>query len=164
MRTTEQQIEEAKKIINETQGKLAELEIKLKEEQEVTRLFPIDTGVLINSRGERVTVGHSVKSAKQGNTFYTSEELEKESLRREARAYCLEEIHRVNKGDDGFKKGGDNHLLSWEHYENRLGRWKFRSHQHAQAIEYIRTNEGREELMKSPEFVKNWKIWKGIDE
>lgn len=154
--------------------KLAELEQKAAElraiidEPEVKPLFPKSreegARFYATDNGHADTMAHwdaemILEVAKQGRTFYTSEEAEKFAKRERARAYCLERINEVNEGNNGFK-AGNSYELAWYHRQVELDCIHAASAQTPEALEYIRTKQAAEQLINDPEFVEQWKTWK----
>lgn len=159
--------------------KLAELEQKATElraiidKPEVKPLFPRSweegARFIVDNFGSVVELSsfshnHLIENlALQGRTFYTSEEAEAFAKRERARAYCLERINEVNEGDNGFKKNGDNYIIDYDHDNGTVEYTWCDLDQGNEACEYIRTREAAEQLINDPEFVEQWKIWKGVE-
>ena len=102
-------------------------------------------------------------AALQGRTFYTQEDAELFVRREQAKTHCLEAINRVNKGDNGFKYREPNYVFMYDHNEDCIEFLKYLANQHSHLNEYIRTEEAAKELINDPEFVENWKCWKGVE-
>lgn len=105
-----------------------------------------------------------VALSRQGRTFYTHEEAEASAKRERARAYCLERINEVNEGDNGFDKNGQNYVIEIDHLDS--GAIECIRHEFCQVVdapEHIRKRKAAEQLISDPEFVENWKIWKGVE-
>lgn len=106
------------------------------------------------------------QAALQGRTFYTREAAEAFAKRERARRYCLErinEVNEVNEGDNGFDEYGDNYIIEYEHENASVGYTWCNLDQGNEACEYIRTRAAAEQLINDPEFVENWKLWKGVE-
>lgn len=101
--------------------------------------------------------------AKQGRTFYTQEDAELFVRREQAKTHCLEAINRVNGGDNGFKADNHNHHIDYKPQKNAIGVDSTATYLSLEPNEYIRTEEAAKELINDPEFVENWKIWKGVE-
>lgn len=101
--------------------------------------------------------------ATQGRTFYTREEAEAFAKRERAKVYCLERINEVNEGDNGYKYGSINYLISFNHHTEIVDFGEFINIQPQESNEYIRTEKAAEQLINDPEFVEQWKIWKGVE-
>jgi hypothetical protein len=106
--------------------------------------------------------GQSVYS-EIGRTSDTKEGAELIIARDMARTYCLERINEVNKGRNGFSPCGENYMISWD-YEHQTSFIEYTNIQLLSTEEYIKTNDGVLKLIHNDEFMKNWKIWKGIKE
>lgn len=100
---------------------------------------------------------------KQGNTFYTTEEAQAEAERRAAEVQVRERINQENKGDNGFKHSDHNFLLSWGFQSRKIRYSHYVDIQYANDWEYLRTVDSAKKLQTDEEFVKLWKIAKGIE-
>jgi len=132
-------------------------------EPEIEPVFPIKDCILLSNSGSVSTSSYySVAKAKRGNSFETSSLAVQEDLRRQAKTRVREKINIVNEGKNRFVFGSDNYYFVYDYnlqcidilgitYTQRLASW-----------EYIRTHEAAETLRKDKEFVKDWKLMKGI--
>lgn len=126
--------------------------------------YPTKTGWHVFSDGEVIQRTACLNlPARRGRTFHTCEEAEKFSAQERAQAYCLSRIHEVNKGDNGFKKGGDNYSFYFHWAAIKLDfHWNIVA-QSLPSDWYIRTEAAAKELQEDAEFVKNWKIANGVE-
>lgn len=155
------ELERHKKAITELEDKLSKPEVK--------PMFPFEGDFFIvthlgNIESKYGFYGNNYKAlALQGRTFYTREEAEAFTKLERARAYYLERINEVNEGDNGFKKNGDNYIIEYDHESNITVYSWISPLQGNEACEYIRTREAAEQLINNPEFVEQFKIWKGVE-
>jgi hypothetical protein len=134
-------------------------------EPEVKPLFPCEGGYYIALSDGRVIAfskdGQSVYS-EIGRTSDTKEGAELIVTRDRARAYCLERINEVNEGNNGFVPFNNNYSIYWDSELKKPLSNLYITSQHSPTEEYIRTGAGARKLLNNEEFMKNWKIWKGI--
>lgn len=148
----------------------AEITFQLDLEKKVKPLFPTkEQGAkyAVDSGGNIFEVlaapSNTVASlAKQGRTFYTREDAEAFVIREQAKVYCLEAINRVNEGDNGFRSNYHNRIIFYCHHSARIESTYVDVHV-AESSEYIRTEEGAQELIDDAKFVENFKIWKEVE-
>ena len=162
-----------KKLV-ELEEKAAELKAII-DKPEVKPLFPrsweVGARFAVDRMGSVFPVDYSHdlcglaihELAKQGRTFYTKEAAEAFTKRERARAYCLERINEANEGDNGFKPFEINYCLYWNAEKEFMGDFVPVVTHYMESNEYIRTKEAVDELVHDPQFVKQWKIWKGIE-
>lgn len=159
-----QKLNEFKEYVNGlTVDDLEEKEEEEEKETGVKPVFPME-GCVLFADG-MATSGNSGKDKckmLQGNTFYTFEDAQKEAVRREAEVRVREQINLVNKGDNGFKCGRPNYVISWTNIEQRAFFIKNMSNQQNSSWEYIRTHKAWKLLIKDDKFITDWKLMKGI--
>lgn len=165
--------QQAKEKLVELEQQAAELRAII-DKPEVKPLFPKSweegARAVVHSRGyaeELTEDNHGFvwveDLAEQGRTFYTHERAVTFAKRERARAYCLERINEVNGGDNGFRRGLGNYSLDYDHISDELITFLIKSTQGVESSSYIRTEGAAEQLINDPEFVEQWKTWKGVE-
>lgn len=159
-------MKDLEKLEQQLKDMQAEIERLKKADEKVKPLFPSSNSYRVLGDGtyhldDRLSAnaGH----ARQGNTAYTPNAAEKISLQQAARAYCLEAINQANRGDNGFKVDESNALHGWHHHEKKIMTDFEGSFQSEESGCYLRSGDEAERLQDNPEYVKNWKIAKGIE-
>lgn len=164
--------QQALEKLNALEREVAELRAII-EKSDVKPLFPesfeegahfvVNSGGCIESLCEDNHIPEWVEDfSEQGRTFYTREAAEAFIKRERARAYCLERINEVNEGDNGFNEGEANFHLKMNRRELYLTWSDTYILQTLPSSEYVRTEEGAEQLINDLDFVEQWKIWKGV--
>jgi len=154
-------LEKLKQQIEEMKAEVERLE---KESEKVKPLFPIVNCYKVESNGMFGLALFSVELAsRQGSTAYTIEGAGKISEQRAARVRVLEAINQANKGDNGFKAGGFNTAYYYYHEANRLQEMPMHNIQEQECGYYFRKTSEAKRLASDPDFVKDWKLAKGIE-
>ncbi len=157
-KSLEQQLQEAEEQI-------ASVRLQLKERDTVEEVKPVfpKKGHWLNSTGRAFSErAYGAGTREFGNSFYTKEEAEKESLRRQAVVRVRESINLANKGLNGFRyenfvityapKGLILDVINVEHTKTEANAW-----------EMLRSRDIGAFLLSSPKFVEDYKLMKGID-
>ncbi len=128
--------------------------------EEGARFFVQGDGIVVTIT-DNLSPNITANYAKRGRTFRTMEDAGAFSINERAKQYCLERINEVNEGDNGFKCDSNNFFINYDHLDHKLQLGNDPYYQSSEASEYIRTLETANQLINDPEFVENWKIFKG---
>lgn len=140
---------------------------ELKKEAEVKPVFPPDdqcVDVWIITWNGKVT-RENVSTDYAGRKFYSKEDAEKALASDKAKKYIIEVINKVNRGDNGFKPGENNYLIT-------LGRNshvsdyevdEFIDYQHCEDGLYFRSQALAVKAMENDEFFNKYRFMLGIE-
>jgi len=130
-------------------------------EPEIKPVFP-SGGYYISNE-----IGYMKKFASRaeelvGNSFYTQKAATQERRRLQAQTRVREKINIVNEGKNRFVKSTNNHYIFYNHANVKMYKDIECDNQRLASWEYIRTHKAAKTLLDDKEFVKDWKLMKGI--
>ncbi len=131
---------------------------ELKKEDEVNPVFPEDgqESFYVSPRGEYA-------ASKLGLSFYSQAAKDAGERWLEARKYVIEAINQANGGDNGFKSGQCNFIITVDTTKDSDGEIdSCNDYQNAENAVYFRDEEGANKLFCDSEFMENYKTMLGI--
>ncbi len=160
----EVRISTIKSCINSNQCELERLDELLKECDEVKPVFPVKGCYCLHGDGFCNDDDNTYKYAPYGNTFYTSSEVEKETIRRAAEVRVREKINIANSGNGGFKHGGDNIEIFYNFPKSKLCLRICSINQTVYSWLYVMHLSFAVKLLEDLEFCKDYKLMLGIND